>query len=210
MIAERLKKVLHQHINDYLSLYTFVAGLLLMGIIFGAILVNCLPYESRSDLLRYLQQFFGELAKNQIADPRLLFKESLFHDLQYLILIWVLGLSVIGLPLIFLLIFVKGIFLGFTVGFLVSQMGMKGLMAVLVSVFPQNLLIIPNYLFITVLSVAFSLKMIRQLLMKTRNQPMLPQFINYGLVLASTVLVAAFASGYEAYVSPALIRLFIS
>ncbi|MCQ2010041.1 stage II sporulation protein M [Sporolactobacillus sp. STSJ-5] len=210
MIAERLKKVLHQHISDYLSLYTFVTGLLLMGIIFGAIVVNCLPYESKNDLLHYLQQFFGELAKNQVADPRALFKDSLFHDLQYLILIWVLGLSVIGLPLIFLLIFVKGIFLGFTVGFLVSQMGMKGLMAILVSIFPQNLLIIPNYLFIAVLSVAFSLKMIRQLLMKTRNQPMLPQFINYGLVLASTVLIAAIASGYEAYVSPALIRLFIA
>jgi stage II sporulation protein M len=122
----------------------------------------------------------------------------------------VLGLSVIGLPLIFLLIFVKGMFLGFTVGFLVSQMGTKGLMAVLVSIFPQNLLSIPNYLFLTVLSVAFSLKMIRQLLMKTRKQPMLPQFISYGIVLASATLIAAAASGYEAYISPALIRLFIS
>jgi stage II sporulation protein M len=210
MIAERLKKALAQHIGDYLSLYTFVMGLLLMGIVFGAIVVNCLSYESKSDLLHYLQQFFGELAKSQIADPRALFKESLFHDLQFLVLIWVLGLSVIGLPLIFLLIFVKGMFLGFTVGFLVSQMGTKGLMAVLVSIFPQNLLSIPNYLFLTVLSVAFSLKMIRQLLMKTRKQPMLPQFISYGIVLASATLIAAAASGYEAYISPALIRLFIS
>ncbi|MCO7176649.1 stage II sporulation protein M [Sporolactobacillus kofuensis] len=210
MINERLKKALAQHVQDYMSLYTFVTGLLLMGIIFGAIVVNCLSYESRSDLLNYLQQFFGELAKNQIADPQALFKESLFHDLQFQILIWVLGLSVIGLPFIFLLIFVKGMFLGFTVGFLISEMGVKGLLTVLVSIFPQNLLTIPNYLFIAVLAVAFSLKMFRQLLMKTRKQAMLPQFINYGLVLASTSLIAAAASGYEAYVSPVLIRMIIS
>ncbi|MCL1631879.1 stage II sporulation protein M [Sporolactobacillus sp. CPB3-1] len=210
MIAERFKKLAQQHIREYLSLYTFVTGLLLMGIIFGAIVVNCLPYEAKSDLLHYVQQFFGELAKNQIASPRSLFKESFFNDLQFLILIWVLGLSVIGLPLIFLLIFVRGLFLGFTVGFLVSQMGINGLMAVLVSIFPQNLLMIPNNLFLTVLSVAFSLKMIRQLLMRTRKQPMLPQFISYALILASTSFIAAAASGYEAYVSPVLIRLFIS
>ncbi|GEB77132.1 stage II sporulation protein M [Sporolactobacillus inulinus] len=210
MFSQRIKIALKQHISDYLSLYTFVTGLILMGIIFGAIVVNCLSYESKSNLLHYLQQFFGELAQHQIAEPQALFKESFLHHFQLILLIWVLGLSIIGLPVIFLLVFIKGMFLGFTVGFLISQMGSKGLMAVLVSIFPQNLIILPNFLFIAVLSVAFSLKMIRQLLMRTRKHPLLPQFINYAIVLAAVCFVAVIASGYESYLSPALIRIFIS
>lgn len=210
MIGQRIKQIVFQHVKEYFSLYTFVTGLFLMGIIFGAIVVNSLSYGARSDLLHYLQQFFGELSRGQIADPKLLFKESLLSGLQYLGLIWLLGLSVIGLPIILLLIFVKGMVLGFTVGFLVSQMGLHGFLAAMVSVFPQNLLIMPNYLFIAVISVAFSLKIIRQLLVKKRSDPILPQFVGYGMALAGSFFILAAASGFEAYVSPALIRLFIS
>ncbi|RYL94833.1 stage II sporulation protein M [Sporolactobacillus sp. THM7-4] len=210
MIRQKAKGILFIHIKEHLSLYTFITGLFLMGIVFGAIIVNSLPYESKSDLLNYLKQFFIELARGQIADSPLLFRESLFNDLQYIGFIWLLGLTVIGLPIIFILLFLKGMVLGFTVGFLVSQMGTRGFLVAMVSVFPQNLLIIPVYLFLSVVSVAFSLKIIRQLLMKTRKQPILPQFLNYGLLLAVACVTLVVVSGYEAYISPVLIRLFVS
>lgn len=209
MVGQRIKKIVFRHVKEYLSLYTFVTGLFLMGIIFGAIVVNSLSYGSKSDLLHYLQQFFGELSRGQIADPGRLFKESLLNGLQYVGLIFLLGLSVIGLPIIFLLVFVKGMILGFTVGFLVSQLGLHGFLASMVSVFPQNLLIMPNYLFLAVISVAFSLKIVRRLIVKNNRDPIFHQLIGYGIMFAGSVVVLAAASGYEAYISPALIRLFI-
>ncbi|TGA98179.1 stage II sporulation protein M [Sporolactobacillus shoreae] len=210
MSGNRFTRLLATHLKDCRSLYTFVIALFLMGIIFGAIVVNSLPYETKTDLFHYLQQFFGELSHGQIADPQLLFRESLLNDLQYIGLIWILGLSVIGLPIIFILVFVKGMVLGFTVGFLVSQMGINGFLTALVSVFPQNLLLIPCDLFISVVAVVCSLKIIRQLLIKTRREPLFPQIISYALLLLISGCIVAFASGYEAYISPALIRLFIS
>ncbi|RYL93179.1 stage II sporulation protein M [Sporolactobacillus sp. THM19-2] len=206
----RIRDIVTGHIRNYLSLYTFVIALFLMGIVFGSIIVNSLPFESRNDLFNYLEQFFGELAKGQIADSHVLFRESLLNDLQYSGLIWVLGLSVIGLPIIFILIFIKGMVLGFTVGFLVGQMGLQGFMAAAVSVFPQNLLMIPVDLFLSVVAVVCSLKMIRQLLMRTRREPLLPQFISYALILLICACFTVIASGYEAYISPTLIGLFVS
>ncbi|WP_100488152.1 stage II sporulation protein M [Sporolactobacillus pectinivorans] len=210
MSRNRFTKILTDHLKDCRSLYTFVIALFLMGIIFGAVVVNSLPYETRNDLFHYLQQFFGELSHGQIADPYLLFRESFFNDLQYVVLIWILGLSVIGLPIIFILIFVKGMVLGFTVGFLVSQMGLNGFLTALVSVFPQNLLLIPCDLFISVIAVVCSLKIIRQLLIKTRREPLLPQITGYAILLFFAGCIVAAASSYEAYISPALIRLFMS
>ncbi|MFX3617237.1 MAG: stage II sporulation protein M [Sporolactobacillus sp.] len=207
MIGQRLKQLIGQHFKDYRSLYTFITALFLMGIIFGAVVVNSLSYAVRNDLLQYMQNFFGELSNGKIADPHLLFKESLGTDFQNLSLIWILGLSVIGLPVLFILIFVKGMFLGFTVGFLVSQMGFKGFWVAMVSVFPQNLLIIPNDIFLTVVAVACSLKIIRHLLMKVRREPLMPQFIGYLVVLLISSGVLAIACAFEAYVSPQLIRM---
>ena len=63
--------------------------------------------------------------------------------LKWIGLIWILGLSVIGLPGILILDFLKGVLIGFTVGYLVGQYSWKGLLFALVSIAPQNLFIIP-------------------------------------------------------------------
>ncbi|MFT8362411.1 MAG: stage II sporulation protein M [Sporolactobacillus sp.] len=206
----RIRDVLHKHLSDYRSLYIFVTALFLMGIIFGAVVVNSLSYEARNDLLQYMQNFFSDLTQGQIADSSTLYKEALSNDFQFIGLIWLLGLSVIGLPVLFVLIFVRGMFLGFTVGFLTSQMGIRGLGVAMVSVFPQNLLIVPNDIFLTVAAVACSLKIIRHLMIKVRREALFPQLINYifALLGASAVLVTACA--FEAYVSPQLIRMIFS
>lgn len=46
------------HIQENSSLYIFNAVLLLMGVIFGAILVNSLQMNQKQDLSFYLQRFF--------------------------------------------------------------------------------------------------------------------------------------------------------
>lgn len=210
MSRVRLMGLLNDHFRECRSLYIFVTALFMVGIVFGGIVVNSLPYGTKIDLFHYMQQFFGELSRGQIADPQLMFRESLANDLQYVGLIWLLGLSVIGLPVIFVLIFIKGLVLGFTVGFLVSQMGVNGFLAALVSIFPQNMLLIPANLFISVIAVVCSLKVFRQLLIRTRREPLLPQLFGYMLLLVPVFLLVLAASGYEAYMSPSLIRLFLN
>ena len=56
---------------------------------------------------------------------------------------------------ILILLFIKGMVVGFTVGFLVSQMGWQGFMLAFVSILPQNLIIIPVFIIMAALSVIF-------------------------------------------------------
>lgn len=200
------KQKVTKHIQDNVSIYTFTIVLFLMGIVFGAIIVNSLPPEVKNNLFGYLQRFFGQVSQGTVAGPGAMFNESFIHYLQYLGLIWLLGLSIIGLPVIFILLFLKGIVVGFTVGFLVNQMGLHGFWMALASIFPQNLVVIPVFIIVSASSVAFSLKMIRQLLMRTRKTPLIPQFVNYALLFGIVAVALAVASVFEAYVSPVLMR----
>ncbi|WP_027724407.1 stage II sporulation protein M [Tuberibacillus calidus] len=201
-----VKQKIAKHVEDNLSIYIFIIVLFLMGIVFGAIIVNSLPQQTKANLLTYLQRFFGQVSEGQLADRGAMLGESFKNYLQYLGLIWLLGLSMIGLPIIFILLFLKGIVVGFTVGFLVNRMGLHGFIIAMASVFPQNLLMIPIFIIASAASVAFSLKMIRQLLIRTRKNPLLPQFLNYvglfGMIVAAIFLAACF----EAYVSPILMQ----
>src|SRR5690625_7607326 len=83
--------------------------------------------------------------------------------MRYLLLLCLLGLSVIGLPLVWILLFVKGFVVGFSVGFIVNQLGLKGLLLAALSIAPQNLLIIPIYIIAGSLAMIFSLTLLGKL-----------------------------------------------
>ncbi|MCL6616730.1 MAG: stage II sporulation protein M, partial [Anoxybacillus ayderensis] len=115
-----------QHVQEHYTTYVFTVVLFVMGVVFGAIVVNSLSFSQKQDLYYYLTQFFGQVAKGQFASEYDMFQQSYFHNLQYIGFMWVLGISIIGLPLILVLLFLKGVVVGFTVGFLVNQMGWQG------------------------------------------------------------------------------------
>lgn len=126
-----------------------------------------------------MNRFFGQVSKGEFAIASEMFRESYFSQLKYIGFIWLLGISIIGLPLIFILLFLKGVVVGFTVGFLVSQHGWNGLLLAFVSVLPQNLIIIPAFLVMTTVAASFSLRMIRHQFIRKINEPLLPMLIRY-------------------------------
>lgn len=206
-----MKKRLYQsdaasYFREHSSTFLFIVVLFLMGVIFGAIVVNSMSITQKEDLFYYLSQFFGQISDEKVAGTNDLFLQSFFHNSKFIGLMWILGISIIGLPVILILLFSKGMVVGFTVGFLVSQMGWKGFMLALVSILPQNMIIIPVFIMMAALSVIFSMRMIKKQFMKKYAQPILPYFKRYILALIVSVILIAVASGIEAYLSPWLMK----
>lgn len=194
------------HVREYSSLYMFIIVLFLMGVISGAIIVNSLSFTQKEDLLYYLSRFFGQVAEGNITNSYQMFIGSVTHNIQYIGLIWILGVSIIGLPLILILLFLKGMVVGFTVGFLVNSMGWEGFRIALVSVLPQNIVLVPLTIFITTLSLALSFKIIKRVFFKQIRQPIKPILIGYVGALIICVVFIAGAGAVEAYFSPMLMK----
>ena len=210
-----MKKRLYQsdaasYFREHSSIFLFIVILFLMGVIFGAIVVNSMSITQKEDLFYYLSQFFGQVSDGKVSEDNDLFLQSLFHNSKFIGLMWILGISIIGLPVILILLFIKGMVVGFTVGFLVSQMGWQGFMLAFVSILPQNLIIIPVFILMAALSVIFSLRMIKKQFMKKYAQPILPFFKRYIFALVVAVIFISAASGIEAYLSPWLMKTIIN
>nr|WP_263325836.1 stage II sporulation protein M [Neobacillus sp. Marseille-Q6967] len=206
-----MKKRLYQndaasYFREHSSIFLFVVILFLMGVIFGAIVVNSMSITQKEDLFYYLSQFFGQVSTGEVAENNDLFKQSFFHNSKFIGLIWLLGISIIGLPVILILLFIKGMVVGFTVGFLVSQMGWKGFMLAFVSILPQNFIIIPVFILMAAFSVIFSLRMIKKQFLKKYGQPIMPFFKGYIFAFIAAVIFISAASGVEAYLSPWLMK----
>ena len=188
-------------------LYIFVAVLFLVGVIFGALMVNALSLEQQQDLGRYLQNFFMTVDQNEAGTgaAQSFWSIAGLH-LKWVGLIWFLGLSVIGLPGILILDFLKGVLVGFTVGYLVGQFSWKGLLFALVSVAPSNLLIIPVLIVSSVSAIAFSLHVIKNRVMLHNRVNVTRPFARYvGLTLVMCVLMLG-VSSFETWVTPSMMK----
>ncbi|MDQ0213763.1 stage II sporulation protein M [Oikeobacillus pervagus] len=203
-------QIVVQHVQANSSIYLFIITLFLMGVIFGAIVVNSLSLTQKEDLFYYLQRFFGQVSEGQVAVSQDIFQQSFLHNVKYLGFIWILGASIIGLPLIFVFLFMKGVVVGFSVGFLVNQMGWKGFFISFATVLPQNLFIIPAFIFIAASAVAFSLQLIRKIFIKNAaNYHITPLFTRYVIFFILAVGITTVAASVEAYISPTLMKMVI-
>ncbi|MCA1058250.1 stage II sporulation protein M [Rossellomorea aquimaris] len=202
-----------QHVQTHSSIYLFIITLFLMGIIFGAIVVNSLSFAQKEDLYFYLSKFFSEMEDGSMTSAEELFRQSFLHNVKYLGLMWLLGISIIGLPLIFVLLFMKGVVVGFSVGFLVNQMGWSGFLLSFVSVLPQNIIIIPAFIFIGAISASFSLTLIRKIFMRQTSSmqfQMIPFLSRYVIFMVMAIAIVTVAASIEAYLSPNLMEAVIS
>ncbi|APH04526.1 stage II sporulation protein M [Bacillus weihaiensis] len=203
-----LSALIKHHLKEHSSIYLFVFVLFLMGVIFGAIIVNSMNLSQKEDLYYYLNRFFGQVAEGNVASSTEMFQQSFFHNLKYLGLMWILGISIIGLPVILIMLFIKGMVVGFTVGFLVNQLSLKGFLLSFVTVMPQNVLLIPAFVIMSAVAISFSLKLIKQLFVKkgTNFETPFSFFTRYGMVFIFIGVLAVIASGFEAYISPYLMK----
>lgn len=205
-----VQNVVIKHVAEHSSLYVFITVLFLMGVIFGAVLVNSLSFSQKEDLFYYLSQFFGQVSQGEIATANEMFSQSVLHNFKYISVIWILGISIIGLPVILILLFLKGLVVGFTVGFLVNQMGWSGFLLSFVSILPQNIFIVPVFIFISVLAVSLSIKMISRLFFKQIRTPLKPVIISYLIALFVSTLFLIVAGAIETYLSPVLMKSVVS
>jgi stage II sporulation protein M len=203
----KIGQVVIKHLEEHASLYIFIIVLFLMGVVFGTLTVQSLGYSQQADLFNYFQQFMVEMSKEEaIVDSSYALYQNFIHYFKYIGVIWILGLSIIGLPIILILLFLKGVFVGFTVGFLVHQLGWKGFAISFISVVPQNLIVVPVMLLVSVISISFSLKLIGHLF-GAKNSLQKPNLSKYIVSMLIVTVILFLVSLFETYISPILLKM---
>lgn len=195
-----------QMIKEQTPLYIFVAVLFLVGVVFGALIVSALTMDQQQELGDYLGNFFATVDQQGLPAAPESFWSIAALNLKWIGLIWILGLSVIGLPGILILDFLKGVLIGFTVGCLVSQYSWHGLLFALVSVAPHNLVLIPVLLVCSAAAIAFSLLMIRSRVLGQRRTTVTRPFAMYTLLSFLMALLILGVSCFETWVTPSMMR----
>src|SRR5690625_5812214 len=189
------------HFKENITIYIFMTTLFLIGIIFGAIVVNSMTFIQKQDLYFHLERFLNQLNGELTFENIDILKRSFFYHVKYLLLLFLLGLTIIGLPIIWVLIFIKGLVVGFSVGFIVNQLGLNGLLIATLSIAPQNIIIIPVYIIAASLSMIFSLGLLYKIIGHSTSLSVIKPFMQYTFIFIILIGCAFISTLIETYVS---------
>ncbi|UNC92530.1 stage II sporulation protein M [Candidatus Contubernalis alkaliaceticus] len=204
----RLKDLFYQYIKENLVYYILVVFLFFVGIIVGALVVKTIPSAQIEELNRHLSYYFVGFNKDNFLENQYILRESLGQNFKNLLMIWLLGSSIVGFPIIFFLLFLRGFVLGFTVGFLVDQIAVKGMFFAVVAILPHNIFIIPAMIIAGVTSVSFAFKIIK-LRLGGRKFNFGQLFMSYSFTILLMGFLIITAGLIEAYITPVFIQFVI-
>jgi stage II sporulation protein M len=213
-MVRKIKFSAGTYLRDHMSLYVFTSVLFMIGVLFGAIVVGALADDQALSLNNALNGFFKALI---IQDTGTTPTEITWHSaagfLKTAGMLWILGLSIIGLPVIVILIFVKGFMVGFTVGVVVSQFKAQGILFAMAALLPQNLIYVPALIVCGVAGISFSLMLVRSRFghqtaapRHTAGTMLYRKFLSYTGLVAVVAVVMVLAAFVEGYLSPVLMR----
>ena len=189
------------------KIFVFLFVLMLMGIIAGSIFTTILNNSDKELVINHLNEFIDNINNNRL-DYLFALKNNLITNISYVILIWLLGISVIGLPIIIIMFFTKCFILGFSVGAILTTFKLKGILVSLVYVFPGQVISLLFLLLLMMYSMSFTFKMIYAILKKKSIdfKLIMNKYFKILLIVLGTIILMSL---YDTYLMPRIIKLLI-
>lgn len=191
--------------KDQLSLYVFVFVLFVVGVVFGALMINALTLGQQQDLSEDVRQFIVHIQNGTLQQGSETFTDRAWFQAKWLLLVWVLGFTVVGMPFVLALDFLKGVLVGFAIGMLVREFAWKGLVFALASVAPVNLIAVPAFLIASVAAVTFAVQVVKNRLLGRFGSLGRP-LLTYTLTAAAMLVLLIGAALIESYFTPILLK----
>lgn len=184
--------------------YLAILVLFALGIAAGALGVQRLQADQAQELSVYLDQFMAQAGVIEVDTVKAL-QDVLYRDIAVILAVYLLGLTVIGIPVILGIIFTRGFVLGYTVSFLASEKSIRGIILACAAVLPQNLILIPALLMAGVASLSFAALLARRF----NNSKIIvwPSFAGYSGLTIVVLACAAAAGLVEVYFTPFLVKI---
>ncbi|WP_461204374.1 stage II sporulation protein M [Clostridium sp. DL1XJH146] len=192
--------------NTFLYIITLIC--FCTGIVLGIYSVKYMGVYEKTDLCNYILDFFNKLKDSNISSNGI-FLQTIKNNLIIIIIIWFLGLTIIGTPIILLLNLFKGFSFGFSIGFVLNQMGTKGIWLAVINIVPQNLIYLPCIVISSVLAMDFSIKLLNMNSYKSGKNCVVSSVTSYTFNFLIITLIMFIGFFFEAYIAPNIMKFLV-
>ena len=188
------------------NIYLFLLLIFIIGVIFGSLFITIINDTDKNTVLNQITNFFNEMKSNKI-DYLDIFKNSVISNLIYITFIWFLGISIIGIPIIIIMLFIKGFMIGFSITSIIANYKFLGILGSLSYIFPHIILSIIVILLISYHALKLSINLLKSVINK-KNINFNVIINRYSMIMLISVIGMIIISLTEAFINPYIIKLF--
>ena len=189
-------------INRKMLLFLIVLGLI--ALIVGLIFVVILNATDKSLIKDYLETFINNVDSGKLDYMQAL-KNISISNYSYIIIAWLLGISVIGIPITIFMYFMKCFMIGFSIASIIINFKLKGTLLAFIYVFPHHIINLIMYTVLILYSLTLSLK-IGEAVLKKKSINFKLIINKYLLILILSLIVITLMNLFEVYITPILIK----
>lgn len=197
-----MKELMNKVLNVDRKILLFLIIISISGIVAGSFFITVLSPNDKMMINDALSNFLSQYGQTNIKIELI---NNFIINFLYILLIWVLGLSVIGLPIVILLVFIKSFLISFTISSFIFKYKYKGILLGIIYNIPHNIINLIIYIYLGVYSIKFSLSMIDTILNK-KNLNLKRLFNKYLVVLIISFVFITLTTLYETYIMPLLLK----
>lgn len=198
-IKDELKK------NKYK--YAFLITIIIVGFITGIICSNILSYNDQKEISEIVKTYFINLKNGKEINYFNNLLNNTLVNYFYLVLLFVFGLSIIGIILNPFILYFKSFILGFSVGIVINIYSFKGIVFGILYLFPHQIINLITYILLSFYGIKLSIRLFKSLfLRKTCNYQ---EFMKkYFKVLGLSCGVLLISSLYETFFYDFIMKVF--
>lgn len=192
--------------NKRINLFSIF--IILLGIISGSIFLIVLNNNDKEIVITKIIDFMNIIDSNKINNT-LAFKNSLIENCIFVFLVWILGVSIIGVVINMFLVYLRGFILGFSISSFIIAFKYKGIIASFMYAFPTSIINLIITILVSVYSFSFTIMLYRSIFNKTNNLTMRGYIKKYFYILIIGLILSLISSLSEAFLFPSMMKLVI-
>ena len=186
----------------------FVISILFLGLISGAVFGNIISVNDKTLVIDKIKLFINNINSDSINGIEV-FKNGISVNMLYLGIIWVMGMTFVGVVLNVVILFIKSFILGFSLASFIMVYSYKGLILSLIYLLFGQILNILVIVMVTIYGIMFSSKLNLIIFKNKQDNNILKFFRNYVFILIIAIIVSIISSISEAFLLPAIIKIII-
>lgn len=186
----------------------FVISILFLGLISGAVFGNIISVNDKTLVIDKIKLFISNINSDSINGIEV-FKNGISVNMLYLGIIWVMGMTFVGVVLNVVILFIKSFILGFSLASFIMVYSYKGLILSLIYLLFGQILNILVIVMVTIYGIMFSSKLNLIIFKNKQDNNILKFFRNYVFILIIVIIVSIISSISEAFLLPAIIKIII-
>ena len=146
-----IKNTIENYIETNAKTLIVLVIIFLIGLSLGIISINNLDENNKIKISEYIFNFIQNVKENVEISNENIFRDSIKNSIYTVLILWFLGSTVIGMPLIFIVIMYKGYSIGYTMAAIIATLGVKnGMLFIMSTMVLKYIIYIPCILIIAI------------------------------------------------------------